>query len=126
MKKAVFYIINFLWALPQNLLGLIVFLWTKMRRYPTYIQSNGIILTNWQSYAGLSLGIFNFTHRHANDNTLKHEYGHTLQSVACGPLWLVVFGLPSLIWAGVHKFSKKSYYDFYTEKLADKLSGVHR
>ncbi len=56
------------------------------------------------------------------DFTLMHEYGHTLQSIILGPLFLPVVGLPSLLWAGLPVFRKYreksavSYYRFYTER----------
>jgi hypothetical protein len=61
---------------------------------------------------------------------IAHEYGHTIQSHKLGLVYLLVIGLPSLIWAGCfEKYRKKhgvSYYSFYTEKWADKLGGVER
>ena len=127
MRKILFYLINWTWALPQNLIGLVIWLWLKRKYYPFYMQSNGILLTNWQSKAGLSLGMFVFVHRSATQDDIKHEFGHTVQSLIFGWLWPIIFGLPSLIWAGLYKCgTKPSYYRFYTEKFADYLGGVHR
>ncbi len=127
MKKIIFYFLNWTWALPQNILGLIVFIYLKCKRNYTYVQPNGVVLTNWDSTAGLSLGMFVFVDKIASDNTIKHEFGHTLQSLIFGWSWLIIFGLPSLIWASVYKVSfKRDYYAFYTEKFADRLGGVTR
>jgi hypothetical protein len=45
-----------------------------------------------------------------------------------GPLYLLVIGLPSLLWAWLgDNYREKhgvSYYDFYTEKWANKLGGA--
>ena len=61
---------------------------------------------------------------------IMHEYGHTLQSKMLGPLYLIVIGLPSLIWAWLYgpviPWSKNGYYVFYTEKWAEKLGEVKR
>ena len=54
---------------------------------------------------------------------LSHEYGHCLQSVMLGPLYLVVVGLPSFVWANViyHRIEGVKYTWFYTESWANYL-----
>lgn len=54
--------------------------------------------------------------------------GHAKQSRLLGPLYLIVIGLPSILWAGIHGkvAPRKSYYWFYTERWADRLGGVGR
>ena len=58
---------------------------------------------------------------------LVHEYGHTIQSLMLGPLYLVVIGLPSALWLNTPSFARKrrrehaSYYAFYTERWANRL-----
>lgn len=61
---------------------------------------------------GISLGYFvlvdyNREHLDCNDNcyvrmrlsdSIKHEYGHSIQSRIFGPLYLIVIGLQSAIW----------------------------
>ena len=63
-----------------------------------------------------------------DEEVVKHEQGHTKQSYILGWLYLLVIGLPSLIWANCFgKFRRKygiSYYAFYTEKTANILGGV--
>lgn len=60
-------------------------------------------------------------------NNINHEWGHTRQSMYLGWLYLLAIGLPSLLWAFVYDSGwNVSYYDFYTEKWADKLGGVKR
>ena len=47
-----------------------------------------------------------------------------------GPLYLIVIGLPSLIWAALHSSVRRlrtvDYFSFYTERWADRLAGVKR
>ena len=81
----------------------------------------------------VSLGMFIFIFRDYSKNKeqlVKHEYGHSIQSKILGPLFLLVIGLPSIIWAAAFKkFRRKrniSYYALYTEKWADKLGQVNR
>ena len=80
----------------------------------------------------MGLGMFIFISESAmtdehREFTLMHEYGHTVQSIILGPLFLPVIGLPSLLWAGLpvfRKFREKrslSYYWLYTERWANFL-----
>lgn len=57
---------------------------------------------------------------------LVHEYGHTIQSLIFGPLYLIVIGIPSTLWGFLPYFQNKrnngvSYFSFFTEKLANYL-----
>lgn len=114
-----------IWCFPQQLLGLLVKLFTRAERrddFYAYKIRRG----------SLSLGEYVFLcPAHQGDGTiLMHEHGHTKQSYILGWLWLPVIGIPSLVWAGcfgwLRKKYKVSYYSFYTEKWADKLGGVER
>ncbi|NMA06755.1 MAG: hypothetical protein GX928_03440 [Ruminococcaceae bacterium] len=87
---------------------------------------------------GLSLGLFIFIPKknaysnNLNDNKeellLLHEYGHFIQSLIIGPLYLPVIGLPSAVWANsrhfrnIRKLKNKDYCEFYTEAWAERLS----
>ena len=63
---------------------------------------------------------------------LRHEYGHSIQSLILGPLYLFVVGLPSILWCRVPALGKswrsgrRSYYSFFTERSADRLGGNER
>ena len=73
---------------------------------------------------GISLGEYIFL----NNNrvaSIKHEYGHSIQSKYLGPLYLLVIGIPSLLWAMFGK-CEDAYFRFYTERWDDKLGGVDR
>ena len=56
-----------------------------------------------------------------------HEYGHTIQSLIWGPLYLLMVGAPSMIWEKIPFFARrrlnenKSYFDIYFEKQANRL-----
>ena len=58
---------------------------------------------------------------------LVHEYGHTIQSLIFGPLYLIVMGIPSTLWGFLPFCSNKrkekriSYFSFFTEKWANHL-----
>ena len=135
------------WELPQNTLGAIVKKVCKaqpLRCYANYKDAN---VYSWNIPGGISLGKYIFVPFTFNgigyssingdyapiryvDNFIKHEYGHTVQSKYLGWFYLLVIGAPSLIWAQCFEEYRqktgKSYYDFYTEKWANKLGGVER
>ena len=126
MKKIIKTILAWTWCFPQELLGLIVRVVTKAQK-----QDGGYYIYNVKS-GSVSLGTYIMLCRAQSnsDTVLKHEQGHTKQSFILGWLFLVVIGLPSIIWAGCFDGYRLkhgvSYYTFYTERWADKLGGVVR
>ncbi|PKM54582.1 MAG: hypothetical protein CVV00_07625 [Firmicutes bacterium HGW-Firmicutes-5] len=127
-KKLVPFIIYILlqctWGLLQSLAGLLVFLLNITSSHNLY---HGAVRTQWSAKSGLSLGLFIFVptdcSREISEKMSVHEYGHTLQSLLLGPLYLLVIGLPSFIWFLLYPINKKKkgifYYDFIIEKWAD-------
>ena len=117
------------WGFLQTLPGALVFLACPGCRRGLY---RGAVVTRWRSRRGLSLGLFLFVPEGADERLLAHEYGHSLQSLLLGPLYLLVIGLPSVIWAGFPALERRrvrrqvSYYAFYTERWADRWGGVWR
>lgn len=123
-----------IWQLPQNIAGFIVKKVCNAKPISTYKDAT---VYSWKLSGGMSLGKYIFVPfkkinpaSYSQKKFIKHEYGHTVQSKILGCLYLLVIGLPSLIWAWCfEKYRErkgKSYYSFYTEKLADKLGGVER
>lgn len=132
-------LILYIWQLPQNLLGYILILWYKPERM--YEMENGIqIHYSMKMHGGISLGkycIVNTGHyrktleESLRRNTVRHEsVGHTTQSRMLGWLYLVVIGLPSILWVLARRIEyihdKYDYSWFYTEKWADKIAGIKR
>ena len=123
IKKVLFVAVQITWGLPQTLTGAFVFLFTEGKT-GTY---RCAVHKKWKKSEGLSLGLFMFTSPRASGRIKDHEYGHCLQSLILGPLYLPLIGLPSLIWCssgkadGYRKRKKKDYFSFYTEKTADAL-----
>ena len=124
----------YIWQLPQNLLGLLVVLFTGVTipydirgdrsRWPS-----SFIYFSEKMKGGISLGQYVIlSSKYVSDvTTWHHERGHHLQSMILGPLYLVVIGIPSLLWAAWWNPGRsRSYFWFYTERLADKLGGVER
>ncbi len=121
-------ILLYIWQLPQNLAGLLVRLICKGERK---MKIGNIVVYYLSSFpGGISLGSTIMIGT-KNEFTAKHERGHQIQSKYLGPLYLLVIGVPSFIWAYLYiniQAIKRhwSYYDFYPEKWADKLGGVIR
>ena len=68
-----------------------------------------------------------YTMEDLSQRLLVHEYGHTIQSLILGPLYLILIGIPSTLWGflpSLHQKRKReglSYFSFYTEKWANYL-----
>ena len=133
MRYVAYIIAQVVWGLPQTLVGACVFL--AYRRCPRFFY-HGAVVTVWPHWGkGLSLGPFVFLPRlgsvasptQVDGRLLVHEYGHTVQSLIFGPLYLLVMGLPSLIWANAPALKRRrrdnqtSYYAFFPERLANWL-----
>lgn len=118
-------ILIWIWCFPQMLAGLIFKKITKSVK-------NGNVYKHNCNFGSVSLGTYVFLcPSHWNDeNTKRHEFGHTKQSLYLGWLYLIVIGLPSIIWCGCFREYRRkhniSYYSFYTEKWADKLAEIER
>ena len=133
MKKVLLY----LWQLPQNILGLLIILITGAQK--TAFKSEWIA-SKWPHF-GVSFGNYIiFGGAGGSVDSLHHELGHQKQSQYLGPLYLILIGVPSLIWNIVTRvlwtFSTKKrswlgilviiYYHMPWEYTADKLGGVKR
>jgi hypothetical protein len=89
--------------LPQNLIGGIMYLIFKRKalRIQKYKDSIVVFLPGNIGAASLGMFIFFFADfRSQTDYVVRHEYGHSIQSKILGPLYGIVIGIPSIIWAG--------------------------
>lgn len=124
--KQVWQILLWIWQAPQNIVGLVF----RLIYGPVNAIFRGVsVVVSSRFPGGISLGHTIVVKRPYLDNpdTWNHEYGHTRQSLYLGPLYLLIVGIPSLLWAAYWTPGRGvSYYSFYTEKWADKLGGVVR
>jgi len=125
-------LIHYTWCLPQTLLGHIVLLFCKKVEEKEFKLSTVHIIEN---VFGVSLGKHILVgHVYNEEKTIKHEYGHVLQSLMLGPLYLPAIGLPSIIMNVISRFDyvfgkgnfAKRYYERWPENWADKLGKVNR
>lgn len=123
--KTIASIILWIWQLPQNLLGLLFILVLRPEHSEEFGNSLAFFATRMRN--AISLGRYIIVEAgRGTPNVLCHEYGHSRQSLYLGPLYLMVIGLPSLIHAALYRSEKGNYYEFYTERWADRLGGVRR
>lgn len=114
-------VLSYIWCIPQNLLGLLFLLFIRGEERHTL---NGISFYYAKDFrGGISLGRYIIL-GDKRERSVRHEFGHCIQSRMLGPLYLIVVGLPSLIHAWLCKCDDHSYYDYWCERWADKLGGV--
>lgn len=137
-----FTIIHLTWGIIQTCFGFIVLLFNIKYKHYFY---KGAIITEWKNRSSVSLGMFVFiskdiyfydklkdkyTKEELYRRLLVHEYGHTIQSLILGPLYLIIIGIPSTLWGFSPRLNKKrkekqlSYFSFFTEKWANILGEV--
>jgi hypothetical protein len=127
-----------LWELPQNVLGAANL---AMQLATRNVARLGIererLFVELRGDGAISLGWFVFWSDKPNPwikvsaKTKWHEWGHTFQSRALGPLYLPLVGVPStmrVMYAlGHYKLTGRrwtGYYRGWPEKQADRLGGV--
>ncbi len=127
IKYTLFYLVQFTWGLPQNILGLCMLI--KHRKCKKEFYHGSLIIYHNGNWGGVSLGMFIIIRGNADENWIHeakiHEYGHTIQSLILGPLYLFVIGIPS---SSMYRATRKiiygyvgEYYYFYPEAWANTL-----
>lgn len=129
MKYIIFYLIQFTWGIIQNAFGLIMLI--KYRNCKKEFYHGSIIIYHNEDWGGISLGAFIIMNGNKNEEWIRsvrvHEYGHSIQSIILGPLYLLAIGIPSILWCNMTRYRKLrkeqgvSYYSFYPERWANYL-----
>jgi hypothetical protein len=115
-----------LWEFPQLLLSLVLFAVLKKRISKTWGYRDTMVYFVRGFPGGISLSYIIFLNAIYIDypDVVKHEYGHSRQSLILGWFYLPIVGLPSLIrsviW-NIKKLPEKNYYDKFPENWANKL-----
>jgi len=128
MRMFFFPLLQCTWGSIQTFLGLILFL---LHREDPRERYRGAVVVCWKRRSSVSLGMFLFlapTCRpfQTPEELLRHEYGHSVQSLLLGPLYLILIGIPSVLWASLPYCRRRRekglpYSAFYTERWADAL-----
>lgn len=125
--NTILFALLFLWQLPQNIVALLIMLFSKTEGVIAYRHYCFAIKTRLPDKAGgVSLGSFALISPScaSDEETVRHELdGHTVDSKIFGPLYLLVIGLPSMLHLLRHDGSK-DYGNFYTERWANRHAGL--
>ena len=133
---AVLYVlIQLTWGFLQSFLGFIYLLKEGIGR--EHFWFHGAYVTKWDHAGGISLGMFIFVGNPLQENGekyayLTHEYGHSIQSLIYGPLYLLIVGITSSKWAANYTEDKLkqgiSYFSVFPENqanvLGEKITGI--
>ncbi len=140
MRIFIYRIWQCTWGILQTFLGLLLFLMCYKDKHFDY---HGAIVTVWKIKSSVSLGMFVFVTsepyfaekykgqigvEELSNRLLVHEYGHTIQSLILGPLYLILIGIPSTLWGFLGGKNRKEkqipYGAFVTEKWANSLGEI--
>lgn len=119
MKKK-YYIINYIlytilqltWGIIQNVLGIFLFiLLTIIKANRKRFYYHGSIVSRWRFGFSMGLGMFIFlgtriSAERKEEEVIVHEFGHTIQSIILGPLFMLVIAIPSTVWAFTPAFKR--------------------
>lgn len=124
---ALYALVQWTWGFPQSLLGLMLLV--RYRHAPRSFYHGAVCVMHDGKFGGVSLGMFIFVNGSRSEEWIAtgkvHEYGHTVQSLVLGPLYLFVIGLPSALWCSLPsavRYRRErgvSYYAFYPESWAN-------
>lgn len=130
------------WELPQSLLGAILLSFYEKTRLKTIDYKGHQVYIYDKFPGGVSLGYYilidynrydwnNQYIRQSLKNSIKHEYGHCIQSKYLGIFYLPTVGLLSSTHNILCRIKDRynisyDYYKFFIEYQADKLGGVIR
>lgn len=155
MNKKLYTVLQWTWGLPQTLIGAAVFMMHKNNPHFDYKgakatewkRRDGVSLGKFifipegnrrrasaQAGSGSITASSNACKKNdrgsispESDFLLTHEYGHTIQSLILGPTYLLLVGIPSVIWNRLPLFRRlrkrtgKSYYSVIFERTATEL-----
>ena len=120
----IIFVLLCIWQLPQFLVALIMIPFLGKLELVAERHFN-ICFKGEDMSGGISLGPFCYVSKYLAERKAEtaHELdGHTVQSKILGPLYLIVIGIPSILWAALQK--KKCYYWFYTESTANYFANL--
>ena len=139
IKGFLFYFLQFTWGFLQNFIGLIILLrFRKEKRSRFFGSTITLVDSKENNWGGISFGCFIFINAKREKDSIAttsvHEYGHTIQSLILGPLYLFAVGIPSFVWCNAKKYralrkeQNISYFSRYPENwancLGEKVTGL--
>lgn len=117
------FIFQILWQLPQSIIGwgMLLYFMIVGKVKPIYYYKETFVFEASKMRCGISLGTIIIVSPNSNCNsTIRHAFGHVVDSKRFSWLYLIIIGIPSIIWAATYKkLGAKNYYQFYTERRAN-------
>ena len=125
VNNYLYYILQWTWGLPLNIVGLMVYIICKyIFKYECEKHRKAIWINIPTNNWGVNLGMFLIGPR----ETVAHEYGHSIQNLIFGPFMIIIVAIPSAIrfWyrriiIKLNKTLKTRYDDIWFEGSATKL-----
>ena len=105
-----YYALQWTWGILMNLIGVFVFIYALIRKWPIQKHRNAIkiICPPQKAWGGVSFGMFMMVAENS-PKSAKHEYGHSIQNMHWGILFPFVIAIPSFVrlWYREFKYNKK-------------------
>ena len=115
--KFLYYLIQWTWGIIQNIIGGLFCLIMMLHGNKPEMQRNAVCIETKYNWGGAcNIGMFIFLGKGCR-SCIPHEYGHSIQGLMWGPLWLFVVAIPSLTRAGYRTW----YYDHVYPKTRKSL-----
>lgn len=125
----------YLWQLPQMLVGLLICNLIKDKQSFNATTKTGgvyhgkVYFADWFNSA-VCLGKYIIVDKNLKGNvqlckTIKHELGHSVQSILLGWFYFIIVGIPSFVLNIISRLFKKDeqwYYNKFPENWANKLA----
>ena len=99
LKVIGFWLASATWGCIMTIVGLFPALYFMIfkKTKPYYYKGALCFKVGGKYWGGISLGPFFFVCTSASLDTIKHEWGHSIQNIIFGPLFPICIGIPSLI-----------------------------
>lgn len=109
INKQLYRTLNLTWGLPMTLIGYAVEAVLKCAKLKPKRWGGCTWFTIGENWGGVSLGMVIITCKDATEETLNHEFGHSIQNAIFGIFFPFVVAIPSVI--------------RYWKRIADKKKG---
>ena len=96
MNKFIYYLLQWTWGLPMNLVGFGALVIAHLKKWKITKYYNAIRIVYPSSFGGMNMGMFFFQGVNC-ESVCPHEYGHSFQNTQWGFLFPFVIGIPSAI-----------------------------
>ena len=134
MKGILYYIVQWTWGIIMNLIGAVAFgalmlvdtiyyIFHPYHLFRAYRHRKAIcVVLPWHTGA-ISLGMFMIRGKYIPE-VCSHEYGHSIQNMQWGPLFLFVIGLPSLFRCWYRDLYMKFIYGKKSRKILSHYDSI--